>query len=53
MFRNVAARGRVPELPEGKGMRNYDLVVIGGGTAGLVSAAGAASLGFFPEYVSW
>ncbi|HEV2743586.1 MAG TPA: FAD-dependent oxidoreductase, partial [Rubrobacter sp.] len=24
---------------------NYDLVVIGGGTAGLVSAAGAASLG--------
>jgi len=26
-------------------MRNYDLVVIGGGTAGLVSAAGAASLG--------
>jgi pyruvate/2-oxoglutarate dehydrogenase complex dihydrolipoamide dehydrogenase (E3) component len=26
-------------------MRNYDLVVIGGGTAGLVSAAGAALLG--------
>ncbi len=24
---------------------NYDLVVVGGGTAGLVSAAGAASLG--------
>jgi pyruvate/2-oxoglutarate dehydrogenase complex dihydrolipoamide dehydrogenase (E3) component len=25
--------------------RRYDLIVIGGGTAGLVSAAGAASLG--------
>src|SRR5262245_13127815 len=41
LIQNVRAPGRVNPTPAGK----YNLVVIGGGTAGLVSAAGAAGLG--------
>lgn len=41
LIENVRAPGRVNPKPAGK----YNLVVIGGGTAGLVSAAGAAGLG--------
>lgn len=38
---HVHPRGRVNPTPSGR----YNLVVVGGGTAGLVSAAGAAGLG--------
>jgi pyruvate/2-oxoglutarate dehydrogenase complex dihydrolipoamide dehydrogenase (E3) component/uncharacterized membrane protein YdjX (TVP38/TMEM64 family) len=41
LIENCHAPGRVNPTPAGK----YNLVVIGGGTAGLVSAAGAAGLG--------
>ena len=41
LIANCRAPGRLNPLPSGK----YNLVVIGGGTAGLVSAAGAAGLG--------
>jgi pyruvate/2-oxoglutarate dehydrogenase complex dihydrolipoamide dehydrogenase (E3) component/uncharacterized membrane protein YdjX (TVP38/TMEM64 family) len=41
LIENCHPSGRVNPTPSGK----YNLVVIGGGTAGLVSAAGAAGLG--------
>jgi len=41
LIENCRAPGRLNPMPSGK----YNLVVIGGGTAGLVSAAGAAGLG--------
>ena len=41
LIENCRAPGRLNPTPSGK----YNLVVIGGGTAGLVSAAGAAGLG--------
>jgi pyruvate/2-oxoglutarate dehydrogenase complex dihydrolipoamide dehydrogenase (E3) component/uncharacterized membrane protein YdjX (TVP38/TMEM64 family) len=41
LIENCHAPGRLNPTPAGK----YNLVVIGGGTAGLVSAAGAAGLG--------
>ena len=41
LINNCRAPGRANPAPAGK----YNLVVIGGGTAGLVSAAGAAGLG--------
>lgn len=41
LLRSVHPAGRTNPTPQGR----YNLVVIGGGTAGLVSAAGAAGLG--------
>lgn len=41
LLSHVHPRGRVNPTPAGR----YNLVVVGGGTAGLVSAAGAAGLG--------
>ena len=41
LARNVKPNGRTNKVPSDC----YDLVVLGGGTAGLVSAAGAAGLG--------
>lgn len=41
----LAREVRPPDWAAPEGRRGYDLVVIGGGTAGLVSAAGAAGLG--------
>jgi pyruvate/2-oxoglutarate dehydrogenase complex dihydrolipoamide dehydrogenase (E3) component/uncharacterized membrane protein YdjX (TVP38/TMEM64 family) len=41
LLRHLHPRGRVDPQPSGR----YNLVVVGGGTAGLVSAAGGAGLG--------